>query len=243
MNTAARPRGPEVERQEAEAGEAERERERERQVVLVQRRGVDREVAAGDRGQRRGEPVHVVEQVERVGDADEPDDRDDGRDDVVADQLDAQTRRDGDSRRRELRRELRERAQMPDVVHEPGGEEQARRRGSRAAPRSPRRRRRRPPHHAAIGRAKMPTPPKSGVGALVPPLAGRECHQPSASAESGGAPRSRRRRREGRRSWRPRSHRRVEAGCASCESLSFPRKIPEAGRCRGRAAASTDQTR
>ncbi len=112
-----------VERQEAEAGKAEREREHEHDVVLVRGRRVDREVATGDGGERRGEPVHVVEQVERVRDPDEPHERDDGRDHVVRDQLDAEAGGHGDTRGRELCPELGERAQVPDVVDEPGREE------------------------------------------------------------------------------------------------------------------------
>ena len=62
----------EVERKEAEAGEREGEREHEDEVVLVDGRGVDREVEARHRRERRGEAVHVVEEVEGVRDADEP---------------------------------------------------------------------------------------------------------------------------------------------------------------------------
>ena len=112
-----------IEGQEAEAREAERECEHEDDVVLVGRGGVDREVAARDRRERRGEPVHVVEQVEGVGDADEPHDRDDGRDRAVPDQLHAEAGCNGDARRRELGGELGERAQVADVVHQPGDEE------------------------------------------------------------------------------------------------------------------------
>ncbi len=55
----------------------------------MHRRGVDREVGAGDGRERRGETVHVVEQVDRVGDSDEPDDGDHDGDDVIVKQLDA----------------------------------------------------------------------------------------------------------------------------------------------------------
>ena len=67
----------EVVRQEAEAGESERERQDDDEVVVVDRRAVDREVRTGNRGERCGEAVHVVEEIERVRDPHEPDDRDD----------------------------------------------------------------------------------------------------------------------------------------------------------------------
>jgi hypothetical protein len=86
---------------------------------------VDREVEAGDRRERRREAIHVVEQVERVRDPDEPEERDRRREDVVRHELDAQPRRDRDTGRGELRDELRERAQVPDVVEQAGCEEEA----------------------------------------------------------------------------------------------------------------------
>ena len=117
MKTAALLAEPEVERQEADAGEAEREREDERRGRCRVHGGrVDREVGAGDRGERRREAVHVVEQVERVRDPDEPDDGDDERDDVVREQLDAEGRSAitiaGGG---ELGSELRQRAEVPNA--------------------------------------------------------------------------------------------------------------------------------
>ena len=85
---------------------------------------VDREVATGDGGERRGEAVHVVEQVEGVRDPDEPDQGHDNRDDVVREQLDAEAACDHDRRRRELCYELRERTEMEDVVEQSGSEDQ-----------------------------------------------------------------------------------------------------------------------
>ena len=107
---------PEVERQEAGAGEREGQREHEHEVVLVHGRGVDREVDARDRGERGGEAVHVVEQVERVRDPDEPEERDRDAEHVVRDELDAQARGDREPGGGELRGELRERAQVTEVV-------------------------------------------------------------------------------------------------------------------------------
>ena len=124
--------GSQVEGQEAETGERERERQHQHEVVLVHGRSVDGEVQAGDGRQRRGEAVHVVEQVERVRDPDEPEERDHDAEGVVRDELDPQACGDGDSRRGELHRELRNRAHVPDVVDEAGGEEQ---RGSGEDPR------------------------------------------------------------------------------------------------------------
>ena len=86
--------GAQVVGQEAEAGETDAEGDRERDVVRMNRHGVDREVGAGDRCERRGEPVHVVEQVERVRHADEPDDADRRREDAVRDDLDADAHRE-----------------------------------------------------------------------------------------------------------------------------------------------------
>ena len=78
--------------------------------------GVDREVGAGDRCKGRREAVHVVEEVEGVRDPHEPDERHHRRDDVVREQLHAQAARDRDAGGPELRRELRQRAEMPEVV-------------------------------------------------------------------------------------------------------------------------------
>ena len=61
MNTAGSPPGAQVVRQEARAGKAEGEGEGQDELVLVERGGVDREVPAGDGGERRRQAVHVVE--------------------------------------------------------------------------------------------------------------------------------------------------------------------------------------
>src|ERR671938_557248 len=66
----------------ARAREADGGGEDEHEPVRVRRDGVDREVGARDPGERRGEAVHVVEQVEGVRHPDEPDERDRGRGDV-----------------------------------------------------------------------------------------------------------------------------------------------------------------
>ena len=116
--------GPQVEREEAGAREPEREREHEHGVVRMLGCGVDREVAARDRRERRGEPVHVVEEVEGVRDPDEPEDPDRPREDVVPDDLDLEPAREHDDSGADLERELDDRAQVPNVVEEAGGEEE-----------------------------------------------------------------------------------------------------------------------
>ncbi len=57
-------------------------------MARVNGEGVDREERARDRGERGREPVHVVEQVERVRHSDQPEDADHRGRDVVADDLD-----------------------------------------------------------------------------------------------------------------------------------------------------------
>ena len=57
-------------------------------MVRVDRERVDGEERAGDRGERGCQPIHVVQQVERVRHPDQPDDSEDGRGEVVADDLD-----------------------------------------------------------------------------------------------------------------------------------------------------------
>ena len=120
MKTSARPSRPQVERQEADARERAGEREGEDEVARVHGDRVDREEAERDRGERRREAVHVVEQVERVRHADEPDDRDRVADPVVADELHLRAGREHDHGGADLRRELRERAEAVEVVDEPG---------------------------------------------------------------------------------------------------------------------------
>ena len=114
---------PQVEREEAGARKAEREGEDQDGVVLVLGQCVDREVAARDDGERRRQAVHVVQQVERVRDPDQPEQPDRPREYVVADDLDAQAAGQDDHRCRDLSRELGDRAQVPEVVDEPGNED------------------------------------------------------------------------------------------------------------------------
>ena len=88
-------------------------------------RRVDREVAGGDRSECRREPVHVVEQVERVRHADQPDEQDRGRDDLVRHEMDMLlVRREHDRSRAELGAELRERREGEQVVGQASREEQ-----------------------------------------------------------------------------------------------------------------------
>ena len=79
--------------------------------------------AARDDRQRRGEAVHVVEQVEGVRDADEPEETDGPREDVVPDDLDVQPAREHDDSGGDLRGELRDRAQVAEIVDEPCDED------------------------------------------------------------------------------------------------------------------------
>ena len=76
-------------------------------AIRVDGDGVDREEPERDPGERRREAVHVVEQVERVRHADEPEDRERPRDEVRVDQLDAGTGREHDHGGGDLQRELR----------------------------------------------------------------------------------------------------------------------------------------
>src|SRR5438067_1046415 len=62
----SRAAGTQVEGEKAGACQREREGEREDGVVRVDGEGVDREEHRRDAGERGGQPVHVVEEVERV---------------------------------------------------------------------------------------------------------------------------------------------------------------------------------
>ena len=84
---------------------------------------VEREVPGRDRGERGGEPVHVVEQVERVRHPDQPDHAERHSDPVARDQLDGQPARQRDRRCAELRPELRPGGKRVQVVDEPREEE------------------------------------------------------------------------------------------------------------------------
>ncbi len=113
-----------VEGEESRTCEAEREREHEDGRVVVLRDGVDREVPAGDDSERRRQAVHVVEQVERIRDPDEPEEADRPRDDLVADDLDVEPAGEHDHRGRDLRGQLRDGTQVAEVVDESGGEDE-----------------------------------------------------------------------------------------------------------------------
>ena len=86
---------------------------------------------------------------------------------LVVDELDVRPGGEHDRRGGALRGELRERRQAAQVVDEPGGEdERDRRRRCRRAPcRGRTRRPRRRAQSPALKPAKMPMPPKLGVGA------------------------------------------------------------------------------
>src|SRR5204862_194097 len=72
------------------------------------------------RGERRCEPVHVVEQIECVRHPDEPEHAEDRGRDVVTYDLDPYAGREHERRGAELRGDLRERRQTGDVVPEAG---------------------------------------------------------------------------------------------------------------------------
>ena len=118
-----RPAQAQVEAQEADARKCQREREHEHRVVRVDGDGVEREVAGRDRGERGREPVHVVEQVERVRHPDEPDHTQRHRDPVAPDDLDRQAAPQRDRSCAELRPELRPGGKRVQVVDEPREEE------------------------------------------------------------------------------------------------------------------------
>jgi hypothetical protein len=113
----------------------ERDRERQHRLVLVLRERVDREVAARDDRERRRETVHVVEQVEGVRDAHEPQEPESPGEDVVADDFDVEAAREDDDGGGDLRGELRDRAQVPEVVDETRDEDD--RDAARMPPSSP----------------------------------------------------------------------------------------------------------
>ena len=121
-----RPAPSQVEREKARARQRKRQRERQHGVVRVHRQRVDGEEDGRDPGERRCEPVHVVEQVEGVGEADQPDDGNDVREQVVGDQArDRGAVGDHDSGGCELSAELRDRAEREQVVEQARHEEQA----------------------------------------------------------------------------------------------------------------------
>ena len=112
MKTSARPRGRRLNGRKPQHASAPASANASDSVIRVNGHGVDREEEERDRGERRGEPVHVVEQVEGVRDPDEPDDaRSRRRPRSFVDQLDVRAGREDDRRRGALRRELRERRQ------------------------------------------------------------------------------------------------------------------------------------
>ena len=176
--------GSQVEGEEADARAAERERDDDRELARVPRDRIHGEHGAGDRRERRGQPIHVVEQVERVRDPDQPDDAEDGGEQVRVDDLDGQPRSEDDSCGGELRRELRDRGEREEVVDETGDEEHG------ATSEDPRE------LAACVGaeqdrRADAchqpeedPDSPEHGRRALVPALPGRSRDEPVANTRA-----------------------------------------------------------
>ena len=120
------PRGPlaaQVEGQERDAGAEQRERDDEDGDVRVQRCGVDREEQRGDRGEHRGEAVHVVEHVERVRQPDQPQRREREGEPVIRDDRHLEAGREDYCRGAELDDELDDRRHAEDVVEHAGDEE------------------------------------------------------------------------------------------------------------------------
>ena len=178
MKTAAAAAGPQVEA----AGSRGRRRRAQSARTSTARFGCSvaasiAKYGAGDRRERRRQAVHVVEQVERVRDPDEPDERERDREHVVADHLDRKPAADHHRRGAELRRELRERRQVVDVVERgPATKRSAqppRMPQQLAARRGPRRRRRerRSPGHEAGEDADAA---EDRGRPVVPALAGRD---------------------------------------------------------------------
>ena len=185
MKTAARSRRPQVEGEEADAGPAERERDGQARLARVPHDRIDREDGARHRGERRGQAVHVVEEVERVRDPDEPDEAQHRREHVVADHLDREAGAEHRRRGPELGDELRHRAERVDVVNEPGREEnRAKPARIRRAPTSPPSRR--PPARLRSRRAgRRRWRPEHRCGALVPAAPeGAATSRPGAFARS-----------------------------------------------------------
>ena len=187
MNTAARRPGRRLKGRKPTHAKPSDERKDEHDVVLVSRGGVDGEVTARDRRERRCETVHVVQQVEGVRDAHEPDERD-----AVASRPFpiSSTRRPAATRERPPRRTVRRasRSGSGDVDRPPARP----RTGSRSRPRMPSQlpvASTAPTASAQATPAKrpqgMPTPPNVGVGRVVPALAawGARRSGPSAYAD------------------------------------------------------------
>ena len=179
MNTVALYPGRRLNGRKPEAGEPERKREREDEVVLVDRGSVDREVGARDGRERRREPVHVVEEVEGVGDPDQPDERDHDADQIVPDQLDPEPTRDRQPGGGELRDQLGDRAQVRDVVEKPGAEEEHDPGDdSRQLPASRDRTDRKRCDDAGKQAGREPHAPEGRRRAVVPALVGRHGNEP-----------------------------------------------------------------
>ena len=84
--------------------------------------GVDGEEERAHDGEAPREPVHVVEEVEGVRDRHEPQEAEGGGGEAVVDDLDADARREDDSRGGELPGELHGRRQGAEVVDQAEGE-------------------------------------------------------------------------------------------------------------------------
>ena len=156
--------GAEVEGEEPERREPDRQREHEQQVLLVQVHGVDREERGGDHRQRPGEAVHVVEQVEGVRHADQPEPAEERGQDAVGDDLDAEAGAEDARRRGDLRASLAQGGSERTSSTRPAANTIA------APPRMPKSSASAPTactatasSTAAAKPAKMPTPPKVGV--------------------------------------------------------------------------------
>ena len=90
---------------------------------MVDRDRVDREEGGCDHRHGSRQPVHVVEQVEGVGDPHEPEDAHEGREGVVRDDVHGEAGGEDECRRTHLCRQLRGWRQGADVVDEPRRED------------------------------------------------------------------------------------------------------------------------
>ncbi len=98
--------------------ERERGRDDEDVAVRVDEGGREREASGGDDTEAARESVHVVEQVERVREADEPEDADRPAERLVRDELDRDRAVEDEVGGHELGAELRGRMQVDDVVEQ-----------------------------------------------------------------------------------------------------------------------------
>jgi hypothetical protein len=110
----------EVADQEAGQGADERGHDRGAAPVAVDHEEGEPE-AAGDRRHAAGQPVHVIEQVDRVGDPHDPEEGDQDVEHRVRGQPQHEPELDQETPQDDLGHQLHRRGQRPDVVPQPNG--------------------------------------------------------------------------------------------------------------------------